>query len=262
MLLPEITPALILTSFVVSFAACFFSSLGGGGAGLILLPILLFSGLPYVNALASHKLAVGFIGIGGMMRFWREKMIDGKVFWWSSLAGVPFVIWGTRFAGMVNGELMKPIVGGVILGMVALMLAQKKCASEGAALPLTWERALWGLSLLAPMGFYSGWISAGSGIFLTFFYLKRFRYSQLQATAMMLGANGIVWNGVGAVVHAFSGNVLWPLAPGLILGALLGSYAGAHVGIKKGNVFVRAMFLAMASVTGVLLVYPALKTLL
>jgi hypothetical protein len=55
------------------------------------------------------------------------------------------------------------------------------------------------------------------------------------------------------------GHVIWPLAPGLILGALLGSYAGASVGIKKGNRFLRIMFLGTAAVTGVLLLYPSVR---
>jgi hypothetical protein len=50
---------------------------------------------------------------------------------------------------------------------------------------------------------------------------------------MTLAANGIFWNGVGAIAHVFMGHVIWPLAPGLILGALLGSYLGASFGIKR-----------------------------
>ncbi|MEM9218160.1 MAG: hypothetical protein AAGD25_27945 [Cyanobacteria bacterium P01_F01_bin.150] len=52
--LPEINPTFIGSSFIASFIACFFSSLAGGGAGLILLPILPLLGLPFVNALACH----------------------------------------------------------------------------------------------------------------------------------------------------------------------------------------------------------------
>ncbi|MBK1631902.1 hypothetical protein CKO31_14395 [Thiohalocapsa halophila] len=52
-----------------SFAACFFSGRSGGGAGLILLPVLLFTGLAFINALASHKLAVGFIGVGSTLSY-------------------------------------------------------------------------------------------------------------------------------------------------------------------------------------------------
>ena len=116
----EITFGFIALTFLASFAACFFSSLSGGGAGLILLPVLLFTGLPFINALASHKLAVGFIGIGSTIKYVQEKLINWKIFWWTALAGVPFVILGTRFAASLPGETMKPIVGSVILVMVVI----------------------------------------------------------------------------------------------------------------------------------------------
>ncbi|WP_246564042.1 hypothetical protein [Leptothoe spongobia] len=43
-IIPDISPGFMTASFLASFAACFFSSLAGGGAGLILLPILLLLG--------------------------------------------------------------------------------------------------------------------------------------------------------------------------------------------------------------------------
>jgi uncharacterized membrane protein YfcA len=256
--IPEISLTLLLLTFAASFAACFFSSLSGGGAGLILLPVLLFTGLPFINALASHKLAVGFIGIGSTVRYVREGLIDWRVFWWTALVGLPFVVLGTRFAAAVPGEIMEPLVGGVIIAMVLVTLAKKAAPERFDPQRLSPRLLLIGAALLVPAAFYSGWISAGSGVFTTFLYLWLLRYDQLHATAMTLAANGIFWNGVGAVAHVFMGHVIWPLAPGLILGALFGSYAGASFGIKKGNRFLRIMFLGTAAITGGLLLYPTL----
>jgi uncharacterized membrane protein YfcA len=257
--LPEIDLAFILLTFAASFAACFFSSLSGGGAGLILLPILLFTGLPFINALASHKLAVGFIGIGSTARYLREKLIDWRVFWWTAIIGTPFVILGTRFAAEIPGEVMRPLVGGVIIAMVGISLIPKARHKEIAEVVLNRRTLVLGSLLLIPAAFYSGWISAGSGVFTTFIYLWLLKYDQLHATAMTLSADGIFWNGVGAAAHVVMGHVVWPLAPGLILGALLGSYLGASVGIAKGNRFLRTMFLGTAVVTGVILLLPTIR---
>ena len=43
--------------FLVSFISNTFSAISGGGAGLIQLPCLLLSGVPYYQALATHKVA-------------------------------------------------------------------------------------------------------------------------------------------------------------------------------------------------------------
>lgn len=251
----DITVGFLVLTFAASFSACFFSTLAGGGAGLILLPILLFTGLPFINALASHKLAVGFIGTGSTLRYYREKLIDWRVFWWTGLVGLPFVIWGTRFAATVPGEIMKPLTGGVVLAMVFISLVKKKAPETFNPKKLSFKILFLGGLFLAPIAFYSGWLSAASGVFTTFLYIWLLRYDQLHAIAMTMSANGIFWNGVGAVVHILMGHVVWAIAPGLILGAVLGSYAGASFGIKKGNKFLRVVFLVTAGLTGVLLLF-------
>lgn len=251
--IPAINPGFMVTSFLASFVACFFSSLAGGGAGLILLPMLLLLGLPFVNALACHKLAVGFIGLGSGYRYTRAGLINWRMFWWTGLAGVPFVILGTRFAGRLSGEIMRPVLGVVILTMVVIAFLRRTDHLQHQ--PRYMSPILWLMAslMLAPMAFYSGWISAGAGIFTTYLYLQFFGYDQLHATAMTLSANGVFWNMIGAGSHLFLGHTVWGLAPGLVAGALLGSYCGASLGIQKGNKFLRFIFLTSASITGILL---------
>ena len=50
---------------LISFFSNTFSAISGGGAGLLQLPALILSGVPYYQALASHKLATVALGIGG-----------------------------------------------------------------------------------------------------------------------------------------------------------------------------------------------------
>ena len=49
---------------IVSIFSNFISGLSGGGAGLIQLPALLFFGLPFSKALATHKVASVALGLG------------------------------------------------------------------------------------------------------------------------------------------------------------------------------------------------------
>ena len=54
--------------FLISFFSNTFSAISGGGAGLLQLPALILSGVPYYQALASHKLATVALGIGGFIK--------------------------------------------------------------------------------------------------------------------------------------------------------------------------------------------------
>ena len=54
-----------ISIFLISLFSLTFSAISGGGAGLLQLPALILSGVPYYQALASHKLATVALGIGG-----------------------------------------------------------------------------------------------------------------------------------------------------------------------------------------------------
>ena len=80
--------------FIVSLIANAFSAFAGGGAGLLQLPALIFLGLPFSVALATHKLASVALGIGATIRHFRERSLD----WRFSL-----VILGSGLPGVVLG---------------------------------------------------------------------------------------------------------------------------------------------------------------
>ena len=51
-----------ISIFFISFFSNTFSAISGGGAGLLQLPALILSGIPYYQALASHKYATVALG--------------------------------------------------------------------------------------------------------------------------------------------------------------------------------------------------------
>ena len=252
-----ISLSVVFISAIASFVACFFSALAGGGAGLILLPILIMSGLPFINALASHKLAVGFIGIGSTVRYARDNLIDWKIFWWNALLGAPFVVLGTLFATALDQKTMLLLAGMCILLMAAVSWLKKSSGLQHTP-TVGKKQIIIGSLLLIPIAFYSGWISVASGVFTTMLYLYLLRFDQLHATAMTLAANGLVWNALGAIAHLTLGHIYWEIAPGLIIGAVTGSYLGASLGIKQGNRFLKHIFLLSAVISGGVLIYKAL----
>jgi len=62
--------------FLISFFSNTFSAISGGGAGLLQLPALILSGMPYYQALASHKFATVALGIGGSLRNYKSLKND------------------------------------------------------------------------------------------------------------------------------------------------------------------------------------------
>ncbi|HYP66893.1 MAG TPA: TSUP family transporter, partial [Thiobacillaceae bacterium] len=80
--------------FTASFAANWFSALSGGGAGLIQFPMLIFLGLPFAIALATHKVASVALGLGATIRHMREGGLALRESLIILAAGLPGVVLG------------------------------------------------------------------------------------------------------------------------------------------------------------------------
>ena len=104
--------------FLVSFFSNTFSAISGGGAGLLQLPALILSGVPYYQALASHKLATVALGIGGSLRNYKSLGNDISVAWQILIFGLPGVILGASVVEYISEKYLY-----LILVIISILLA-------------------------------------------------------------------------------------------------------------------------------------------
>ena len=74
---------------LASLVANAFSAFVGGGAGLLQLPVLIFLGLPFGVALATHKVASVALGIGATVRHLRERGLESRFALFILAVGLP-----------------------------------------------------------------------------------------------------------------------------------------------------------------------------
>ena len=103
---------------MISFFSNTFSAISGGGAGLIQLPALILSGVPYYQALSSHKLATVALGIGGSLRNHKSLGNDIGVAWQILIFGLPGVILGASVVEYISEKYLY-----LILGIISILLA-------------------------------------------------------------------------------------------------------------------------------------------
>jgi len=89
-----VTPVDQLALFVISWLANLFSAFSGGGAGLIQLPALIFLGLPFGVALATHKVASVALGMGATLRHLRTGALEPRFAVFILASGLPGVVLG------------------------------------------------------------------------------------------------------------------------------------------------------------------------
>ena len=240
-----------LLLFLIALVANWFSALAGGGAGLIQLPILIFLGLPFALALATHKVATVALGVGATIRHICEGHLQLPILLLILLAGVPGVVWGVIFILDVPARQAE-----IALGLLTLLLALYSWAKPELGLHMGAKHRdtkgyLVGAMGLLVIGFVNGALSAGSGLFVTLWLVYWFGLDYRAAVAQTLVAVGLGWNGSGAISMTAMAEVQWDWIPALVLGSLLGGYLGAHTSIKAGNKHIKRIFEVVTVLAGV-----------
>jgi uncharacterized membrane protein YfcA len=242
------------TLFVISLLANLFSAFSGGGAGLVQLPALIFLGLPFGVALATHKIASVALGIGATVRHLREGGLERQFMVFMLLAGLPGVVIGASLILQVADRIAEVALGLLTLGLGIYSILSPSLGQEYH--PSNRSRrgfAIGGLGLFL-IGILNGSLTSGTGLFVTLWLIRWFGLDYRRAVAHTLVMVGVFWNGSGAITLGLLGEVKWSWLPVLLLGSLLGGYLGAHLSIAKGNKWIKRGFEVVTLMVGTKLI--------
>ncbi len=240
--------------FLLSLVANAFSAFAGGGAGLLQLPVLIFLGLPFAIALATHKVATVALGVGATLRHLRQNTLERAFVVFILVCGLPGVVLGASVV------LHLPDRGAQIaLGCLTISLGLYSWFSPQlgkAFAPRNRDgkgMVLGGMALFA-IGVLNGSLTSGTGLFVTLWLVRWFGLDYQRAVAYTLVLVGVFWNGSGALTLGLLGEIKWEWLPALLLGSFFGGYLGAHLAIAKGNQAIKRVFEVVTIVVGVKLI--------
>ena len=228
--------------FVASLIANVFSALSGGGAGLIQFPMLIFLGLPFGVALATHKVASVFLGVGAILRHLKESHLERRFSMVILGAGLPGVLLGASTILQVPEDYATAALGLLTLGLGVYSVFKPKLGMSFEPRNRTGSGLWVGMAGLFAVGFLNGSITSGTGLFLTIWLIRHFGLDYKRAVAYTLILCGFFWNGAGAIVLGVLGTVAWGWMPALLAGSILGGYLGTHLAIAKGNTWIKRGF--------------------
>jgi len=244
--------------FFISTLANTFSAYAGGGAGLLQLPALIFLGLPFAIALATHKIASVALGVGAAIRHSREKKLQWRFALFILITGVAGVIPGARFILTVPENIANLALGVMTVGLAIYSWRRPDMGVDTRNIHRDQTGYLIGGTVLLLIGILNGSLTSGTGLFCTLWLVRWFGLDYKLAVAYTLVVVGIFWNGTGAITLALLGTVQWSWLPVLILGSLIGGYAGAHLAIKSHNSSIKRAFELVTFLTGLALILKAL----
>lgn len=239
----EIVPYQLLIVCCTAFAAGFVDAVVGGG-GLVQLPVTLitFPQYPVAAIVASLKLP-SFTGTAIAAKQYLKRV---NVQWSlvAVLAAVAFAasFLGSRLLTQVGNNFMKPVLL-VVLSAVAVYTFIKKDlgAFSDELLPHN-LLLLRGAAICATVGFYDGFIGPGTGSFFMLLFVSLLRFDFLHASAYARLVN-LATNAASLIYFIAKGIIIWKLALPMAAANAAGGYVGAQVATRKGNAFIRQVFL-------------------
>ncbi len=226
-----------------------------GGGGLITLPVLLGLGVPAPLAIATNKLQ-GALGSGSATwSFARRGAVDLRECKLGILLTALGALGGAYAVRLIDPQFLGALIPWLLAAIVIYMIFRPRLGETsrrhrlGAAAFYT----VFGLGL----GFYDGFFGPGVGSFWTIAFVTVLGHDFVRAAAHTKVMN-FASNLASLILFALAGSVLW--LPGLAMGAgqLLGGRFGAHLTLTRGARFVRPIFLVMAALVALKLIYASL----
>ncbi|MCC3772540.1 TSUP family transporter [Streptomyces sp. UNOC14_S4] len=220
-----------------------------GGGGLLQLPALLV-GLPHVapvQVLGTNK-AVAICGTGAAaVAYARRGVLDLRTAVRIGLAALGGSLAGAFFAAGIDSAVLRPLIMGILLAVLAFLLLRPAFGTEAAAPgpPVSRRRALAAILVAGlGIGFYDGLIGPGTGTFLVLALAAVLRMDLVTASGTAKVVN--VCTNVGALVtFSLQGSVIWRLAVPMAVFNLAGGAVGARMALKKGSGFVRGVLVVV-----------------
>jgi len=248
--------------FFISFISNTFSAVSGGGSGLIQLPALILSGLPYYQALTTHKVATVALGLGGSIRNFKSLRNDIYILWQILFFGTPGVVFGTFIVKFLSEQYLYLMLGifSIVLALYSLHKPSLGIHSQDYNINLRLN-----FKFIIPVfliGILNGSVSSGTGLLVTFLLIKVFKMDFLRAVSLTFFTVGIFWNAIGAFLLSRIGSIPTNLLIILLLGSFTGGYFGAHLSNLKGNKLIKKTFTLVCLLVGFSLLIKSIGLLL
>lgn len=228
-----IEPLHIALGLGIGLLTGFINTLAGGGS-LLTLPFLIFLGLDAPIANGTNRLGIFFQTLVGGVMLQRETRMSLRGSGWYFVPAVAASITGALLAVEIDDKMMRIIIGVVmVLMLIPLMVNNRKWLATTSNPDHKRNRPLL-VFIFTAIGFYGGFIQAGSGIFLLSALVLVANYTLPHANVLK---NLIIacYTLPALVVFFINDQIHWPFGLLLMAGQMTGSWAAAKYAGKSKN---------------------------
>ncbi|NOL51556.1 TSUP family transporter [Pelistega suis] len=232
---------MLLLFFAAAALAGFIDSIAGGG-GLIGIPVLLLSGLPPINALATNKVQGMAGSFTASMTMIKKGVVDFNKIWFAAFMSFIGATLGTICVHYIDVSVLDILVP-IVLIMIGLYFLLVPNIGDVEKKPRMQEK-LFNTTVVPGIGFYDGIFGPGTGSFFSLSNIALRGQQIITATGNAKVFN-FASNIAAVVVFVVSGKVVWLVGGVMIIGQILGAYLGSLMVIKNGSKLIRPLVVVM-----------------
>ena len=214
----------------------FLNILAGGGA-LLTLPMLIFIGLPAVEANGTNRIAIVVQNLTAIRSYRKKGVLSWRLALFCSVPAIAGACLGASLAVVIDERLFRQVLAAVMLLMLVLT-AIDPVKRYNWTLSQEDLRTRWLLLVgFFVIGVYGGFIQAGVGFLIlivaTFAGMNFVQGNVLKVVVIL------VFNIPAVLIFAWHGQVDWLLGSVLASGNALGAMIATQLAVTKGHEWIR-----------------------
>ena len=214
-----------------------FLNVMAGGGSLLTLPLLIFLGLPAVEANGTNRVAILVQNFFALKAFQKHKMFPAQLAIWCAVPALAGAFVGANLAVNIDDQTFKRLLAGIMIGVLVLMLVDPMKRLRQKDMEMTKARRTVLVVTFFGVGIYGGFVQAAVG-FLILTALMMFGLDLVRSNAIKIFVI-FLFTVPALAIFAWHGEVNWLLGSALAVGNACGGRIASNVAIKKGHDWIR-----------------------
>jgi uncharacterized membrane protein YfcA len=249
-------PWYIYPLIVLAGVAGGFVNVLAGNGSLIMLPALIFAGLPANVANGTNRIGILLQNVVGVAGFQQQKKLDWRGGLWLSIPATLGSIVGAQIAVDINRTVFERVLAVAMIAMLVLMFLKPERWIKGHAQATVRGMTVVKFLVFFAIGIYGGFLQAGVGVFLLAGLVLSAGYDIVRANAVKL-VIVLVYTVAALAIFWANAQVEWGIGLLLAVGSMIGAWLATRFAADKGAVWVRrfvivVVLLSAAQLLGVL----------
>jgi uncharacterized membrane protein YfcA len=225
---------------ILTGIAAGFLNVNAGGGSLIVMPMLIFLGLPSAVANGTNRIALMVQNIIAISNFRSKGFFDWKLNITLALPAVVGSLIGSNLAISMPAELFNKILAVVMLIVLALIIWNPQSKLKTKKESLKKKDKIIGAIIFFFIGIYGGAIQAGVGFIIIAALTLITGFSLVRINSMKVFIVAI-YMALSLLIFIINGKVNWLYGLSLSVGNGVGAYIGSNFSVKKGDKWVKVI---------------------